>query len=443
MTISSDLVKLMGSEIKVQSKLGKGSRFYCDLDMETANTEVKPSFDGHMAVVISQQENFVNRIGRELELLNINQLNMPENADVSTTISIMEKQSIPIIAIIDAGSLDTDLQDLLLRLKTTRNSAVKTVVVADEGFIESNVTGLADSWITDVTNQRQIANALRLAISNELINTHIDTMEKFKHLKNIRDRKVLVAEDVETNRYLISQVLERGGCKVVMVNDGNQALNRLLSEQFDIGIIDMQMPEMNGVDLIRRIKGGSGLNSEIPYVLLTGNVTKEAKMSAELAKVDAYLTKPIDIPHFLDTLEVLLVGNSRKVDEEGAELNLGLKKKDELIDAAIIHQLEKLGAGGEFVDSLIHHFKIDSEILLDDIRSAISDKNHQSLIDSAHALKGAAGNIGAVKLEQAATDIHHGDKHEMESRGEVLFNNLNDIYSASVEALKSYQSNEN
>jgi two-component system sensor histidine kinase RpfC len=444
MTISSDLVNLMGSEIKIKSRLGQGSRFYFDLDIQTAEIEAEQIFDGRSAVVIGSCADFSRHVSQCLKQLNINELDLAEDAEISSAISNLQNQGLSTIAIIDADNRDLNLQDILLQLKTGQKGCFKTVVVSkDDKLQQREYAALIDSWVKGVEDSRQVSNAIRFALADDLVTTFIDTKDKFNKLDNTRDKKILVAEDVETNRYLIAEVLERAYCKVVMVSDGLEALVRLSGERFDLGIIDMQMPEMNGIDLVKQIKQSGELNSDIPYVLLTGNVTKEAKAAAKSAKFDAYLTKPIDISGLLDTLEMLLGQRALARGDDNSGSQSGSIDEDDLIDRAVITQLNQLGSSGEFVDSLIYHFKVDTEVLLNDMKSALGSSKYQSLRDSVHALKGAAGNIGAMKLESLATTIHAATIQDLESKGESMLDDLSKVYTASLDELAKHTKSKN
>jgi two-component system sensor histidine kinase RpfC len=200
---------------------------------------------------------------------------------------------------------------------------------------------------------------------------------------------------------------------------------------------------MNGIDLVKQIKQSGDLNSDIPYILLTGNVTKEAKVAAKSAKFDAYLAKPIDISGLLDTMEILLGQRAAAEVDDDSGSQSGSIDEDDLIDRGVLTQLSQLGSSGEFVDSLIYHFKVDTEVLLSDMRSALGSSNYQSLRDSAHALKGAAGNIGAMKLERLATGIHAATIQDIETKGEVMLDDLSNVYSASLEELAKHNKSKN
>jgi two-component system, sensor histidine kinase RpfC len=120
------------------------------------------------------------------------------------------------------------------------------------------------------------------------------------------NHRILVAEDSEINRYVLCELLERAGYDVVSVPDGRQALDCLEEDAYDLAIVDMQMPELTGIDVMKFVKRSAGINNKTPFVVLTANSTLEVKMQCVAANVDAYLTKPIDMQMLLETVAALI-----------------------------------------------------------------------------------------------------------------------------------------
>lgn len=111
--------------------------------------------------------------------------------------------------------------------------------------------------------------------------------------------RVLVAEDIEGNRQLIELLLSRLGVEVVAVSDGKQAIEKALSESFDLILMDMQMPHMNGYDATLTLKQQG---YKTPIVALTAHAMKGDDQKCRDAGCDGYLTKPIgrrELPHLL------------------------------------------------------------------------------------------------------------------------------------------------
>jgi signal transduction histidine kinase/CheY-like chemotaxis protein len=106
-------------------------------------------------------------------------------------------------------------------------------------------------------------------------------------------QRVLVAEDNQVSLRLVQRLLERGGHSVAFARNGLEALARLGEERFDLVLMDLQMPEMDGLEATRRARAQPGPNLATPIVALTANATTEDREACEVAGFSGYLTKPI------------------------------------------------------------------------------------------------------------------------------------------------------
>ena len=118
-------------------------------------------------------------------------------------------------------------------------------------------------------------------------------------------RKILLVEDNEMNRDMLSRRLERRGYEVVMAMDGEQAVALAQSAAPDLILMDMSLPVLNGWDATRRIKGAPATQS-IPIIALTAHAMADDREKAMAAGCDDYDTKPVDLERLLPKIERLL-----------------------------------------------------------------------------------------------------------------------------------------
>jgi two-component system, cell cycle response regulator DivK len=119
--------------------------------------------------------------------------------------------------------------------------------------------------------------------------------------------KILLVEDNEMNRDMLSRRLERKGFQVVMAVDGQQGLDMVASETPDLILMDMDLPVIDGWEATRRVKAGEGTRG-IPVIALTAHAMMGDRDKALAAGCDDYDTKPIDFPRLLGKIETLLGG---------------------------------------------------------------------------------------------------------------------------------------
>jgi CheY-like chemotaxis protein len=128
-------------------------------------------------------------------------------------------------------------------------------------------------------------------------------MEAVATDKKLYGKTILVAEDVEMNQHLIQHILESSGAKVVIVRNGAEALELVKKQIFDCVLMDVQMPEMDGVQATVKIRNlEDPLISTIPIIAITANCQEEDLLKYEEAGMNDYLAKPIVEAHLLDTI---------------------------------------------------------------------------------------------------------------------------------------------
>jgi len=116
---------------------------------------------------------------------------------------------------------------------------------------------------------------------------------------------VLVAEDHPFNQVLISEILDSIGCRVTMAEDGQQALNEVENNAFDLIIMDNQMPVMSGLEAIRLIRARSDWKTRIPILALTANAMRGAEKDYEAQGVEQFMTKPLDVNRVIEAVKQL------------------------------------------------------------------------------------------------------------------------------------------
>jgi two-component system, cell cycle response regulator DivK len=117
--------------------------------------------------------------------------------------------------------------------------------------------------------------------------------------------KILLVEDNEMNRDMLSRRLTRKGFEVVMALDGQQAVEAAAAQSFDLILMDMSLPVIDGWEATRRIKAAPGTRA-IPVIALTAHAMADDREKALAAGCDDYDTKPVDLPRLLDKINGLL-----------------------------------------------------------------------------------------------------------------------------------------
>jgi CheY-like chemotaxis protein/HPt (histidine-containing phosphotransfer) domain-containing protein len=211
---------------------------------------------------------------------------------------------------------------------------------------------------------------------------------------------VLLAEDNAVNAKLVAAVFLKHGHTVKTVVNGREAVEAVRNEHFDVVLMDVQMPEMDGHEATIAIrKSEEGTGEHLTIVALTAHAMKGDREACLEAGMDEYLTKPVHVKELLAVLERVSVGavGRRTKKPLPAPAQPQAEKAFDLDEV-----LARVEGDRDLLNELITIFRSESPKLLTDIRRYAEQKDGKGLQQSAHALKGAAGNLGARRASSAA-----------------------------------------
>ncbi len=256
---------------------------------------------------------------------------------------------------------------------------------------------------------------------------------------------ILLAEDNGTSRKIISKILEYGGHRVDLAENGEEALDKLEESHYGLIILDMNMPIMGGLDVLRIYRATSHQKPRTPIIVLTANATTEAMRECEEAGADTYMSKPVDAVTLLDSISRLTSTASRgdSVELEESQKNSNSPEQYPLIKEATLRHLELLGEGQEdFMPIVIHGFISETEKLLEAMRNALSEQDLGTFMELAHTIKGSAGNIGAEALHIICNKImQQGSSEQLPPlHANALLIEAQQVFKATQEALTNYLS---
>jgi PAS domain S-box-containing protein len=243
--------------------------------------------------------------------------------------------------------------------------------------------------------------------------TRIETLP-WRHGKPM---KILVAEDDAINSRVLVEILEQAGSRIHAVGTGSEALAAWRQGGFDLIIMDVQMPEMNGLEATEAIraaeKSRTSKQPPIPVIAMTAHAAEEDRRRCMAAGMDTYLTKPVILDELLHHIRTLTQarhdGPLREVAvaEELKEVSLSGR---EFFDREAL--LRRLGGKETLVSELIGHFLKDLPMQIEEISKALADGNFSLLGRHAHRLKGAAATMCAKQAAALADRIQLAAKEE-------------------------------
>ncbi|NRN30340.1 aerobic respiration two-component sensor histidine kinase ArcB [Photorhabdus heterorhabditis] len=218
---------------------------------------------------------------------------------------------------------------------------------------------------------------------------------------------ILLVEDIELNVIVARSVLEKLGNSVEVVMNGKDALAVFQPGEFDLVLLDIQLPDMSGLDIARELCQRYTKQGLPPLIALTANVLKDRKEYLD-AGMDGVLSKPLSVNALTAIIEQFW-GEQSVYCMKPKEDELGLMKKDEdLLDTEMLNQYIEL-VGPQLIRNSLSVFEKMMPGYLSVLDSNMTAKDQKGITEEAHKIKGAAGSVGLRHLQQLAQQIQSPD----------------------------------
>ena len=433
-TIAKQLTELMDGSISLQSEPGNGSTFSVDIPIaiESPTPPIEKFHDKSAWVVGTDTDNLAAEISRwGFEVT-------PLHGIKELVEALLEfDQHGPDLIVLFAPELEDEWSRARLIGLISRSPAPhhKILTVGElRPSVQKSLEPVLGSPIHDASDTRLLYNALHALFVDTVLPENVGSLVNAAQKKNhLSGKRLLVAEDNATNRMVIETALTRAGHHVSLAEDGEQALDLLAEQDFDLAIVDIQMPEISGIDVIREYQVSHPGPGKIPFVVLTANVTPDAMKQAESVKAAGYLTKPIDFETLLTTIDRLLSGHAEKIGEANQPTF-----DASVLDLETIHSLEEIGGSRDFVKALVDRFIIDSQLLMSQIHTHYEAGNHLRVLDELHTLKGVAGNVGASRLFNVCMEAQDASLSSWQQEGKQRLKTLEKEHSEALKTLQAY-----
>ncbi len=214
-----------------------------------------------------------------------------------------------------------------------------------------------------------------------------------RHRARVRPLRLLVADDLASNRTVMRRLLERAGHDVVFASNGEEALDIFAASDLDAAILDLHMPDISGLDVIKQARVMQAGRRRTPIVVLSADVTMETMRAVEASGAFAFLSKPVVIERLLDTL-ARIAGTESKQEKAAAMVVA------ETPQGGVLQDLMEMNIGGEALQSLLDQCLKDAARCVSTFERAAAGRNWEEAREALHALRGVAANLGAAALAE-------------------------------------------
>lgn len=431
LAICRSLVAMMNGQIGVESETGRGSTFWFTIPFkkgaegEDGGTSMGLRLDEArvLAVGINPDEN--KQLSEMLASWNIKHQIFDDVDELAPCLLDAPDGSRPADLIILGRHDSSEIIEIQEGVRAMcGGNGPAFIGVTDDADTEAaevaKATGVAAVVLRPVC-QSALLDSIVLALSQcRAVTPPTTAAEATGPRRRWSGVRALIAEDNEVNQAIITELLTEEGFACLVAVNGEEAVSRALTGEFDIALMDCQMPIMDGFEATRRIRAAEAAgertcrhSTHLPVVALTANALREDRDSCLRAGMDDFLTKPVDLRSLLGKLAsmaqtggwlpTIAAGASTRAREAESSPLARIAVNSDAFDgdglaARCAHSLPLMrGVLGEYASSLPK--------MQDELDRAIANLDLTKALKHAQAIRGAAATVGACEVEAAAGEL--------------------------------------
>jgi len=421
LSISQNLVSLMQGDIWVESELGAGSTFFFTTRIKVADKERFRHFEdaaqklGMKVLVVGDKEFNRDVIGSMLTDMNLDVTMSSTGEDAITILEKMKEEYVYDLIIMDwklPGMDGIEASKHIKRMFASGKTPAIIMIAAysSEGAQEkAEQSGIVEAVLYKPVNPSILFNTIIHVCGKsgfQQISADSEKKKDAEPLPRLRGTRVLLVEDNEINREMAQEILKQAGLAVTTANNGREAVDKVKANPYDVVLMDIQMPIMDGYDATRELRKDP-VFADLPIIAMTANASFSDQEKCLQAGMNDHVAKPIDtmqlflkIAHWTNKEQKNIL---KKAESDVSAPYESTKKAVAIHDETILDfagidvqaGLGRLGGNQKLYSKLLVKFSTNYKNAIKEIRYAVGQGDLKAAGMLVHSIKGVAGNIGA------------------------------------------------
>jgi signal transduction histidine kinase/CheY-like chemotaxis protein len=422
LSICRQLVSLMGGTIGVDDAEGGGCAFWFEIELPHAESGAAEAeaqairLEGVRILVVDDIElnRFIFR--RQLEAHGAIVADVADGPSALAEIAAADARG-RAFEIVVVDHMMPEMSGDMVAAKIRRNNSIlqpKLVLASSAGHVAKELAQGAgfDMFLTKPVRENALiavladvrsgkADVFETSPGDSNPSSTSDTLKPAAP-RGPRKGRILLAEDNDINAMVAVTLLEAAGYEVSRVTNGEEAVEAVRQHPFDLVLMDMQMPKVDGVEAARLVRELPEPASTTPIVAMTANAMREHHEACLAAGMNEFISKPIDPEALLGVVDRFVDVELWNEAAAPAETTASMRTPD--VDEAKLDALAEILSSAR-LNAMLASYLSHSEQRLDRMDSLTADLNFAALAGEAHDLKGVSGTFGAVRVQQLAEQL--------------------------------------